>query len=162
MANSNVQTQEEREVLRCPSCTLVQFKTSSGLCRRCKRPLIPIPTVLKPTRLKVASRRHKVGPRAVPKLRAVATAIPAVDTVPRGIVLLRELRGFTQTELGDRCNLPRSYISRIEHGHTMPSIPLLERISFALGLDLPGFFVHARNLVERDRETHAGGELKAA
>jgi transcriptional regulator with XRE-family HTH domain len=85
-----------------------------------------------------------------------------VDIVPRGVVLLRELRGLTQTDLGDRCNLPRSYISRIEHGHTMPSIPLLERISFALGLDLPGFFVHARNLVEQDREKQVVCEPKAA
>ncbi len=162
MPNTIAPTQPEREVLRCPSCTLVQFKTSSGLCRRCRKPLVQTPTVLKPVRLKAASKRRKAGPRTVPKLKVVAPSVPAVDTIPRGIVLLGELRGFTQTDLGNRCNLPRSYISRIEHGHTMPSIPLLERISFALGLDLPVFLVHARNLIERDRAKHAVPEPKAA
>jgi putative toxin-antitoxin system antitoxin component (TIGR02293 family) len=31
----------EREVVRCESCKLVQFKESNGVCRRCKRGLIP-------------------------------------------------------------------------------------------------------------------------
>ena len=31
----------EREVLRCESCKLVQYRTSSDICRRCKKSLLP-------------------------------------------------------------------------------------------------------------------------
>src|ERR1017187_8984986 len=32
-----------REVVRCNGCFLVQFRTSSDLCRRCANPLLPQP-----------------------------------------------------------------------------------------------------------------------
>ena len=162
MPNIIAPSQSEREVLRCPSCTLVQFKTKSGMCRRCGKPLPQPAAVPKPAKLKATSRRRKTGPIRLTTGKPKATVLPAVETIPRGIVILRELRGFTQTDLGNRCNLPRSYISRIEHGHNVPSVPVLERIALALGLDLPGFFVHARNIVERDKASVGFNQPKAA
>jgi transcriptional regulator with XRE-family HTH domain len=47
----------------------------------------------------------------------------------------RELRGLSQGEIEQRTGLVRSYISRVENGHTVPSIETLER--FARALDLP-------------------------
>lgn len=48
---------------------------------------------------------------------------------------LRELKGLTQVEIEERTGLLRGYISRVENGHTVPTIETLER--FARALDMP-------------------------
>ena len=51
---------------------------------------------------------------------------------------LRELRvqkNFTQGEVESRTGLLRCYISRVEHGHTVPSVVTLEK--FARALEVP-------------------------
>ena len=53
--------------------------------------------------------------------------------------LLREARieaGVTQSELAERVNTSKSYISRLEHGDTTPSAALFFRIISALGLEV--------------------------
>ena len=47
----------------------------------------------------------------------------------------RELKGMSQAEMEQRTNLLRCYISRVENGHTVPTIETLER--FAVALDMP-------------------------
>jgi transcriptional regulator with XRE-family HTH domain len=47
----------------------------------------------------------------------------------------RELKGLTQVEIEERTGLLRGYISRVENGHTVPTIETLER--FARALDMP-------------------------
>ena len=49
---------------------------------------------------------------------------------------VRETMGFSQGDLERATGLLRSYISRIEHGHTMPSVANLERIATAFGMQL--------------------------
>jgi transcriptional regulator with XRE-family HTH domain len=51
------------------------------------------------------------------------------------IRLLRLQRGLSQGDIEETTGLPRSYISRVEHGHTVPSLETLVR--FAAALDLP-------------------------
>jgi len=53
---------------------------------------------------------------------------------------LRESKGVSQGEIGRRTGLIRSYLSRIENGHTLPSVAILERIAEALGMRLYEFF----------------------
>lgn len=48
--------------------------------------------------------------------------------------------GFTQEELADRCELTKGYISQLENGLTLPTIPTLNDLMVALGSDLKTFF----------------------
>ena len=48
---------------------------------------------------------------------------------------LRELKGLSQSKIEERTGLLRSYISRVENGHTAPSVETLEK--FARALDMP-------------------------
>lgn len=45
---------------------------------------------------------------------------------------LREQKKLSQGQIDKRTGLLRCYISRVEHGHTVPSIETLEKISRAL------------------------------
>jgi transcriptional regulator with XRE-family HTH domain len=49
--------------------------------------------------------------------------------------LLREQKKMSQGDIEERTGLFRCYISRVENGHTMPSLGTLEK--FARGLELP-------------------------
>lgn len=53
---------------------------------------------------------------------------------------LRMSRKLTQGDLEAKTGLLRCYISRVEHGHTVPSLPTLERIAAALEIPLYQFF----------------------
>ena len=48
---------------------------------------------------------------------------------------LREQKGLSQGDLQQSSGLPRAYISRVEHGHTVASLRTLQK--FAKGLDVP-------------------------
>jgi len=48
---------------------------------------------------------------------------------------LRQEKGLSQGDIEARTGLLRCYISRVEHGHTVPSLETMER--FAAGLDMP-------------------------
>jgi transcriptional regulator with XRE-family HTH domain len=47
----------------------------------------------------------------------------------------RELKGLSQGTIQGRAGLLRSYISRVENGHTVPSVETLQK--FARALDMP-------------------------
>lgn len=49
---------------------------------------------------------------------------------------LREERRLSQGELEKRTGLLRNYISRLEHGHTSPSVETLEKLAHAFDLKL--------------------------
>ncbi len=48
----------------------------------------------------------------------------------------RQKRGLSQGDLEKRTGLMRCYISRVENGHTVPSIETLSRIAQALEMQL--------------------------
>jgi transcriptional regulator with XRE-family HTH domain len=48
---------------------------------------------------------------------------------------LRETKNFSQGEIEKRTGLLRCYISRVENGHTVPSVETLEK--FARALEVP-------------------------
>lgn len=52
---------------------------------------------------------------------------------------LREEKGLSQGDIEKASGLLRCYISRVEHGHTVPSLETLER--FAAALDVPLFWL---------------------
>ena len=65
---------------------------------------------------------------------------------------LRLQRGLTQSELADRCELSKSFISLLERDLTSPSLDTLSDLLETLGSDLPTFFR------ERDEKLVFGSE----
>lgn len=53
---------------------------------------------------------------------------------------LREDRKFSQGDIEKRTGLLRCYISRVENGHTVPSIETLEKLATALEIPLYQLF----------------------
>ncbi len=57
---------------------------------------------------------------------------------------LREAKGFSQGDIQERTGLVRAYVSRIECGHTIPSLATLEKWAKALDLDLYQVFYYGK------------------
>jgi len=53
---------------------------------------------------------------------------------------LREGKKLSQGDIEKRCGLLRCYISRVENGHTVPSIQTLERLARAIEVPIYQFF----------------------
>jgi transcriptional regulator with XRE-family HTH domain len=53
---------------------------------------------------------------------------------------LRELKNLSQGDIQKRTGLIRCYTSRIENGHTVPSVETLEKFARALGVPLYRLF----------------------
>ena len=53
---------------------------------------------------------------------------------------LREQKGLSQGEIEKRTGLLRCYISRVENGHTVPSVDTLEKMARALEVPLYQLF----------------------
>ena len=53
---------------------------------------------------------------------------------------IREQKNLTQGDIEERTGLKRSYVSRLEHGRTIPSLPTLEKFAQALDVPLYQFF----------------------
>lgn len=124
---------EAREVARCEHCRLMQFRTSSGLCRRCHKQL----EVEEPAQL---------APQLV-----TSTANPACEEageqVAAQVKQIRQARHMSQRQLAGRMQVPRTYISKIENGKAIPTLGSLERLADALGVDV-------RRLVRDARSRH--------
>ena len=126
----------EREVLRCESCKLVQFRTASDVCRRCKKSLLPEQPKLETTIALVpepAARSAEGGLQ-------VATAVRD----------LRHVRNLSQRQLAARMGVPRTYISKIENGKAIPTLGSLERLASALEVDICQLVRDGRS--QRDEE----------
>jgi transcriptional regulator with XRE-family HTH domain len=112
---------EQREVLRCDHCSLVQFRTAAAVCRRCKKCL--------------EVEKHTPAPAPL----ALVPALPPVDQgiqVATAVRDLRHVRNLSQRQLAARMNVPRTYISKIENGKAMPTLSSLDRLARALDVDI--------------------------
>jgi transcriptional regulator with XRE-family HTH domain len=122
MASTTQEVPVQREVLRCESCKLVQFRTASDSCRRCKKSLLPEPPKAQPAIALVSA----VASEAKPEGLQVATAVRD----------LRHVRNLSQRQLAARMGVPRTYISKIENGKAMPTLSSLDRLARALQVDI--------------------------
>lgn len=61
---------------------------------------------------------------------------------------LREAKGLSQGDIEKRTGLLRCYISRVENGHTVPSIETLEKITRALEVPMYQLFYEGEKLPE--------------
>jgi transcriptional regulator with XRE-family HTH domain len=124
----------DREVIRCKTCGLVQYRTRTGNCRRCVRALpqrlefmIPPPAPVEEVAAEPASEKF--------------VNQQTVENIGQRIRQLRESRSMTQSQLQSRSKVSRSYLSRIESGQMTPSLGTLEKISEALNVGLNRFFI---------------------
>jgi transcriptional regulator with XRE-family HTH domain len=62
---------------------------------------------------------------------------------------LREEKNLSQGDITEATGLARSYISRVEHEHTVPSIETLHRFASALDIPLYKIFYRSDDLVGR-------------
>jgi len=53
---------------------------------------------------------------------------------------IREQKDLSQGDIEERTGLKRCYVSRVENGHTVPSIETLEKLARALEVPLYQFF----------------------
>jgi transcriptional regulator with XRE-family HTH domain len=58
--------------------------------------------------------------------------------------VIREQKNLSQGDIEKRTGLKRCYISRIENGHTIPSLATLERMARALEVPLYQFFYNGK------------------
>jgi transcriptional regulator with XRE-family HTH domain len=131
--------ESDRDVIRCTTCGMVQYRTRNGNCRRCLHLLAPKIEFLIPTpnvrELPIDDRQpFEKWPNN-----------EMVENIGQRIRQLRESRGMTQTQLNAHSRVSRSYLCRIESGQMTPSLGTLEKISEALGVGLNRFFVPETN-----------------
>jgi transcriptional regulator with XRE-family HTH domain/ribosomal protein L37E len=134
-----MKVQSDRDVIRCKTCGMVQYRTRNGNCRRCLHLLTPKLEFLIPTpnvrELPIDDRQpFEKWPNN-----------EMVENIGQRIRQLRESRGITQTQLQARSRVSRSYLSRIESGQMTPSLGTLEKISEPLGVGLNRFFLPGSN-----------------
>jgi transcriptional regulator with XRE-family HTH domain len=132
-------TVEAREVLRCEHCSLVQFRTSNSLCRRCHKPL------------EIDEPSPQLPELVVPSPEAAAND-DGID-VARSVRDIRRSRGLSQRQLAGRMEVPRTYISKIENGKAMPTLSSLQRLANALEVDICALLRDGRS--RRQAETAA-------
>jgi transcriptional regulator with XRE-family HTH domain len=67
------------------------------------------------------------------------------------LVALRVQKNMTQGDIESRTGLLRCYLSRLENGHTIPSIETLEKLANALEIPLYQFFYDGDEPPKPDR-----------
>jgi len=114
---------ENREVVRCDHCHLVQFRTINNLCRKCRTSLDedePEPILV----------------QSVPIVEAPDTGASEVQ-VAQAIRSLRQRSGLSQRQLALRMGVPRTYVSKIENEKATPTLSSLSRLAEALMVSVP-------------------------
>jgi transcriptional regulator with XRE-family HTH domain len=65
--------------------------------------------------------------------------------IGRRLSELRAAKGLSQGDLEKRTGLLRCYVSRVENGHTVPSIETLEKMAKAFGIEMYQLFFEGEN-----------------
>jgi transcriptional regulator with XRE-family HTH domain len=68
----------------------------------------------------------------------------------------RAQRGLSQGDIERRTGLLRCYLSRVENGHTVPSLETLAKIAEALEISLADFFPGTETASERETQRMLG------
>jgi len=71
---------------------------------------------------------------------------------------LREARNLSLGDIQERTGMMRSYISRVENGHVVPSLENLERLAAAIEVPLYRLFYEGDDLRSLTAESGAGEE----
>src|SRR5208337_358957 len=135
MATTQVSV-ETREVVRCDFCSLVQYRTTNSLCRRCRKPL----DVEEPPHPVLQLVPHPASPASAEAGLQVAGQVRDI----------RKARHLSQRQLAGRMQVPRTYISKIENGKAIPTLGSLERLAAALEVDICQLVRDARSRREEE------------
>ena len=73
-------------------------------------------------------------------INAVPPATQVSSSIGATIRSYRQQKGMSQGDIEKRTGLLRCYLSRVENGHTVPSLETLQKIAYALDLHLAQFF----------------------
>lgn len=133
---------DSREVVRCDHCSLVQFRTSNSLCRRCH-------LSLDEDEAEIAAMTPQ--PETMP-ICAHSTGRGHLK-LAHSIRSLRLRNGLSQRQLALRMAVPRTYVSKIENEKATPTLSSLERLARALEVSVPDLLSGGeRNRQEEVRE----------
>lgn len=132
---------ETREVLSCPHCGLVQFRTRNSRCRRCHRPVddqlehsaCPVPILVNST------------------MAAVDNRSQMAQIVGRRVREILRSQALSQRELAHRLNVPRTYLSKVENCKVLPTIRTLHRLADALSVQVHHLIL-SRDAVESSQD----------
>ena len=132
---------EAREVLSCPHCGLVQFRTRNSRCRRCHRPLddqlehsaCPVPILVNSTMAAVDNRSRMA------------------QIVGKRVREFRRTQALSQREMARRLNVPRTYLSKVENCKVLPTVGTLYRLADALGVQVHHLLL-SRDAVESSQD----------
>jgi len=133
---TNLVSLETREVVRCDYCSLVQFRTSNALCRKCHKPL----DVEEPA----ATAPQLVTSHAAPSCTEAGLQIAGQ------VREIRNARHLSQRQVAGRMQVPRTYISKIENGKAIPTLGSLERLAAALEVDVSQLVRDSRSVRDED------------
>src|SRR5271169_2360902 len=114
---------ENREVVRCDQCHLVQFRTTNNLCRKCRTSLDEDET-------------EPVLAQVMPVMEPASSSRSEVQ-VAQAIRSLRQRSGLSQRQLALRMGVPRTYVSKIENEKATPTLSSLARLALALEVSVP-------------------------
>ena len=118
---------------RCPKCLLNQFLTERFRCRRCQTPLSSGPSSDPPDESpKPANPPNPVDDPTRITWKAKQFHRQMASTIGYRMLHFRRFQGWSQQEVADALDVPRSYISKAERGHVQPSVPTLCRMSKAM------------------------------
>ena len=70
---------------------------------------------------------------------------PGEKDVGERIKTIHESKDMSQGDIERKTGLLRCYISRVENGHTVPAIEMLEKMARAMDVDLYQIFYNAEN-----------------
>jgi DNA-binding XRE family transcriptional regulator len=103
-----------RDRVHCPACHLHQFRTKGGLCRRC---------------------RKQMNIRYIEVELRRSTAGDSDNSLGAVLRSMRLQHGVSQAALAESIGTHRSYVSRVECGHVLPSAAVLAVALSTLGID---------------------------
>lgn len=118
-----------KTVVRC-ECKLVQFQTGET-CRRCKLPFevveeaAPVPVLAE-----------------ILPFRKVAK-VSAGEQMSVAVLLLRTAHGWSQRDLAKRLGSPRTWITKLEHGHGYGKFDSFHRLAAAFEMTPYGLMLIA-------------------
>lgn len=135
---------ETREVVRCPHCSLVQFMTANGDCRKCRESLTvkELPVAAETTQDIVPIAAYGRKPTRIAHIHGRQYDIGVA------VWLLRKSLGMTAQNVAARMGVARTYISKVENDRVAPTPELIKRLAEALGIPTQGLVEiagHVRN-----------------
>lgn len=147
---------EIRDTIRCGACTLVQYRTRDGKCRRCRAWLLMVPKFVIPLLPEGIQQKRTLlsGPLIS------ATNAELVNHIGDRVRDLRRAQGMTQEDLMAKTRVKegtsrmprghvgvsRSYLARIEGGVMTPGLDVLERLADGLGVGIERLFIQEDGL----------------